>query len=88
MADANMTDFETPVAVDQTAKRKRLFGILGIALLVIGIAVAIWWFLTQQGRVETDNAYVGADSAQVTALVPGPVAQEIGRTRLNSSHVD
>ena len=74
MADVNMTDFETS-AVDQTAKRKRLFTILGITLLVIGIAVAIWWFLTQQGRVETDNAYVGADSAVVTALVPGPVAQ-------------
>lgn len=75
MADANMTDFETPVAVDQTAKRKRLFGILGIAVLVIGVAIAIWWFVTQRGRVETDNAYVGADSAQVTALVPGPVSQ-------------
>jgi membrane fusion protein, multidrug efflux system len=82
MADANMTDFETPVAVDQTAKRKRLFGILGVVVLVLGVAVAIWWFVTQRGRVETDNAYVGADSAQVTALVPGPVAEvRVGGTQ-------
>jgi membrane fusion protein, multidrug efflux system len=74
MADANMTDFETP-AVDQTAKRKRLFGFLGIAVLVIAIAVGLWWLITQRGRVETDNAYVGADSAQVTSLVSGPVAE-------------
>lgn len=82
MADAPMTDFETPVAVDQTAKRKRLFSILGALLLVIGLGVAIWWFLTQRGRVETDNAYVGADSALVTALVPGPVAEvRVGGTQ-------
>ena len=74
MADANMTDFEMP-AVDQTAKRKRLFGFLGIAVLVIAIAVGLWWLITQRGRVETDNAYVGADSAQVTSLVSGPVAE-------------
>jgi membrane fusion protein, multidrug efflux system len=82
MADAPMTDFETPAAVDQTAKRNRLFGILGMALLVIGLGVAIWWFVTQRGRVETDNAYVGADSALVTALVPGPVAEvRVGGTQ-------
>lgn len=82
MADAAMTDFETPVAVDQTAKRKRLFSILGIVVLTIALGVGIWWFLTQRGRVETDNAYVGADSALVTALVAGPVAEvRVGGTQ-------
>ena len=82
MADASMTDFETPVAVDQTAKRKRLFSILGLVVLVIALVVGVWWFLTQQGRVETDNAYVGADSALVTALVAGPVAEvRVGGTQ-------
>ncbi len=82
MADANMTDFETPVVVDQTAKRKRLFSILGIVVLTIAVVVAVWWLLTQRGRVQTDNAYVGADSALVTALVAGPVAEvRVGGTQ-------
>lgn len=74
MADASPHEFETPT-IDASAKRKRLFAILGAVLLVIAIAVGIWWLLTQQGRVETDNAYVGADTAQITALVAGPVAE-------------
>jgi membrane fusion protein, multidrug efflux system len=84
MADASAaTEIATPVAAQaQTEKRKRLFAILAIALLIIGIAVAIWWFVTQRGRVETDNAYVGADSAQITALVSGPVAEvRVGGTQ-------
>ena len=84
MADASAaTEIATPVAAQaQTEKRKRLFAILAIALLIVGIAVAIWWFVTQRGRVETDNAYVGADSAQITALVSGPVAEvRVGGTQ-------
>jgi membrane fusion protein, multidrug efflux system len=82
MADANMTDFETPVAVDQTSKRKRLFSILGLVILVAALVYGAWYFLTQSGRVHTDNAYVGADSALVTALVAGPVAEvRVGGTQ-------
>ena len=82
MADASMTDFETPVAVDQSAKRKRLFSILGVVVVSIALIVGVWWLLTQRGRVETDNAYVGADSALVTALVAGPVAEvRVGGTQ-------
>ena len=77
MADASPAiETETPAAAQTNSeKRKRLFAILGIALLAIALGVAIWWFITQRGRVETDNAYVGADSAQITALVSGPVAE-------------
>jgi membrane fusion protein, multidrug efflux system len=84
MADASAaTAIETPVAAPADMdKRKRLFAILAVALLVIGVGVAIWWFVTQRGRVETDNAYVGADSAQITALVSGPVAEvRVGGTQ-------
>jgi membrane fusion protein, multidrug efflux system len=63
----------TPVA--NGAKRKKLFTILGIVVLTIAILWGLWYFLTQSGRVHTDNAYVGADSAQVTALVSGPVKE-------------
>ena len=80
MADANPQ--ETPVAADdaddnaaRTSKRKRLFAIFAIVVVVAAVLYGAWYVLTQRGRVHTDNAYVGADSAQITPLVPGPVAQ-------------
>lgn len=57
------------------AKRKKLLRILAIVVVSIAALWGIWYFLTQAGRVSTDNAYVGADSATVTALVPGPVRE-------------
>ena len=41
------------------------------------VAVLLYgdYFLFERGRVHTDNAYVGADSAQITPLVAGPVAE-------------
>ena len=58
----------------QAEKRRRLLTILAIVVIAIAALWGIWYFLTQAGRVSTDNAYVGADSATVTALVAGPVA--------------
>ncbi len=60
-------------AAARTAKRARLLRILAIAVVSIAAIWGLWYFLTQAGRVSTDNAYVGADSATVTALVAGPV---------------
>src|SRR3546814_15034555 len=57
----------------RTAKRRKLLRILAIVVAAVALLWGIWYFLTQAGRVSTDNAYVGADSATVTALVPGPV---------------
>ena len=82
MADANASEI-IAAPVNQTEKRKRLFRIFGIVLVVIAIIWGVWYFLTQAGRVHTDNAYVGADSAQVTALVSGPVAEvRVGGTQM------
>ena len=49
--------------------------ILAIVVVTVAVLWGFWYFLTQAGRVHTDNAYVGADSAQVTALVSGPVKE-------------
>ncbi|MGV3731494.1 MAG: HlyD family efflux transporter periplasmic adaptor subunit [Sphingopyxis sp.] len=57
------------------ARRKKLLRILALVVLAAAILWGAWYFLTQAGRVHTDNAYVGADSAQVTALVSGPVRE-------------
>ncbi len=57
------------------AARAKFLRILLIVVVVAALIWAVWYFLTQAGRVHTDNAYVGADSAVVTALVAGPVQE-------------
>src|SRR3546814_16213101 len=69
---------ETTDAQPNGAKRKKLLRILAIVVVTVAILWGVWYFLTQAGRVHTDNAYVGADSAQVTALASGPVKEVRG----------
>ncbi len=57
------------------AKRAKLLRILALVVVTVAVLWGVWYFLTQAGRVHTDNAYVGADSAQVTALIAGPVKE-------------
>ena len=64
-----------PDAETNGARRKKLLRILATVVVAVAILWGAWYFLTQAGRVHTDNAYVGADSAQVTALVSGPVKE-------------
>jgi membrane fusion protein (multidrug efflux system) len=52
-------------------RRVRLFIILGIVIAVLAIAYLIYWLLVSSHHVETDNAYVQASTAQVSALVDG-----------------
>ena len=69
------TSPETTEPESNGAKRKKLLRILALAVVTIAILWGLWYFITQAGRVHTDNAYVGADSAQVTALIAGPVKE-------------
>lgn len=57
------------------AKRKRLLTIFVAVLVIVAIGAGLWYLIFAAGRVSTDNAYVGAESAQVTPLVAGPVAE-------------
>ncbi len=78
MADANPQDVPVADEADAPApagKRKRLFAIFGIVVLALALLYGVYYLLVERGRVHTDNAYVGADSAQITPLVAGPVAQ-------------
>lgn len=59
---------------DASAKRKKLFGALGAAALLLGGSYIAYDTLIASQRVSTDNAYVGANIAQITPLVAGPVA--------------
>ncbi|MGH6615024.1 HlyD family efflux transporter periplasmic adaptor subunit [Sphingomonas sp.] len=73
---------ETAAAPPTAGKRRRLLTILAIVVVVIAVLWGLWYFIFEAGRVHTDNAYVGADSAQVTALVSGPVTEvRVGGTQ-------
>ena len=55
-------------------RRQLLTGLA--AVVVIGIVLwALYAFFVGSRQVETDNAYVGAEVAQVTPLISGPVAK-------------
>lgn len=85
MADAPQAapKADEQVAPPTAGKRRRLLTILAIVVVAIAIGWALWYFLTQAGRVHTDNAYVGADSAQVTSLVSGAVTEvRVGGTQV------
>ncbi len=59
----------------QKAKRKRWLLILAAVVGVIAIVLLLYHFLVGVHHVSTDNAYVGADTAQITPLVAGAVAE-------------
>lgn len=80
--DTAATPAETSPAVTEShgaasngATRRKFLRILLIVVVVAALIWGAWYYLTQSGRVHTDNAYVGADSAVVTALVAGPVQE-------------
>jgi membrane fusion protein (multidrug efflux system) len=59
----------------RNTRRARLFAGLFGAAAVIGLGVYAYDVLVIARHVTTDNAYVGADVAQVTPLIAGPVKE-------------
>ena len=57
-----------------TKKRKKMFAILALVVLKAGAGWYAYDWL-HSGAIETDNAYVGADTASITPLVGGHVAR-------------
>ena len=64
-----------PPPASPNRRRAKLFGILGAAVLVGAAGWGAHWFLAERGKVTTNNAYVGADTALVTPRVSGAVTQ-------------
>jgi membrane fusion protein (multidrug efflux system) len=56
------------------AKRKRLFAALACGIALIGGGAYTYDVLVGSKHAVTDNAYVGADVAQVTSQIAGPVS--------------
>lgn len=74
-----MTDSPQPSASDQNgyalkAKRKKLLSIFALVVIVAAIVFGIWYVFFNH-TVNTDNAYVGADTAQITSMVTGQVSE-------------
>jgi membrane fusion protein (multidrug efflux system) len=65
-------------AVDAASRRKtwrkRLFAGLGALVLISAAAAGGWWYIAGQKYISTDDAYVSADSAEITPQVSGTVA--------------
>jgi membrane fusion protein (multidrug efflux system) len=59
---------------DARARRRRLLTWLAIAVVVGAVLYGLYALMFAGRTVATDNAYVGAEVAQVTPLVAGPVA--------------
>ncbi|WP_407532530.1 EmrA/EmrK family multidrug efflux transporter periplasmic adaptor subunit [Acinetobacter baumannii] len=55
-------------------KRKKFLGFFALILLIAAILYAIWALFLNHS-VSTDNAYVGAETAQITSMVSGQVDQ-------------
>jgi len=70
-------DTQTPVppAIGANVRRKKAFMVLGGVVVLAGGAFGAYQGLVASHYVATDNAYVGAESAQVTPRIEGAVAQ-------------
>ncbi len=49
--------------------------LVGLGIVVVATAIALYWLLVMRYRVTTDDAYVHADSAQISSRVDGTVIE-------------
>ncbi|MCH7315538.1 HlyD family efflux transporter periplasmic adaptor subunit [Acinetobacter sp. ANC 3882] len=75
-AQANQQDVASDSASDDAmkAKRKKFLGFFALILILAAILYGIWALFFNHS-VSTDNAYVGAETAQITSMVSGQVAE-------------
>lgn len=78
MTDAQATpqDAASGSASDDAmkAKRKKFLGFFALILILAAIVYGIWALFFNHS-VSTDNAYVGAETAQITSMVSGQVSE-------------
>lgn len=75
-AQANQQNAASDLASDDAmkAKRKKFLGFFALILIITAILYGIWALFFHHS-VSTDNAYVGAETAQITSMVSGQVAE-------------
>jgi membrane fusion protein (multidrug efflux system) len=63
------------ITAKPNGNRRQLLTGLAVVVVIGAVLWALYAFFIGSRHVETDNAYVGAEVAQVTPLVSGPVAK-------------
>lgn len=82
------TEVESPAEEQaRKARRKKMFLGLAIGVALLGGAYYAYDILVASRHAVTDNAYVGANVAQVTPLIGGPVAQVLSTGTEDSAKV-
>jgi membrane fusion protein, multidrug efflux system len=56
-------------------RRVQLFGLLAAIIVVVGLVFGAYWLIVGRNHIATDDAYVNADSADITPQVAAQVAQ-------------
>ncbi|HWI87021.1 MAG TPA: biotin/lipoyl-binding protein, partial [Sphingomonas sp.] len=64
---------DTPAKRTMAERRKQWLTILAAIVVAVALVITLYHFLIGVRHVSTDNAYVGADTAQITPLVAGAV---------------
>lgn len=73
-ADAALVDDADRSARQRRTRQRLLLALAGVVVLVL-LGVLVYWFTVASRYQSTDNAYVGASTAQISAQVSGLVAQ-------------
>lgn len=73
-ADAQTDDNTIHNKTAMQAKRKKLLSIVALVVTIIAIIYVLWTFVFNK-TVNTDNAYVAADNAQITSMLSGQITQ-------------
>jgi membrane fusion protein (multidrug efflux system) len=60
-------------AAEPASKRKKLFAALAAAVALAGIGYSSYWYLVASHYVSTDNAYVSAETVQITPAINGTI---------------
>jgi membrane fusion protein (multidrug efflux system) len=69
MANEKPTESERP----NNNSRARRIKIGGLIVLVVAVVASIYWWVFMRNYVSTDDAYARADSAMVSARIPGTI---------------
>ena len=72
--DSLQVSNEAQTDLNAKSKRKKILTIFAV-IVIIGIILYAIWTMVFGNVVETDNAYVGAETAEITSMVSGQVAQ-------------
>jgi membrane fusion protein (multidrug efflux system) len=62
-----------PVKKAGASRRTQLFVVLGLVVVVAALVYGAYWLLIGRTHVSTDDAYVNADSADITPQVAGQI---------------